>query len=145
MKHTISYKILSSLLAVLVIFSSLSFSIEKHFCEGEINSSLFYNAEELCVMESSECHKEGAKTTCCSSNIAASDCCINTSEFIKGIDIEQQAQTEQIIGLYPVFFLISDHFSNLSILKTIRLFRVELIIPPPKIPDFRVLFQVFRI
>ncbi len=145
MKHSFTYKLLSVIVSLLVLFSSLSFTIEKHFCEGEMHSSIFSNSEELCIEGSPKCHNEEAESSCCSSNVKESKCCLNTSEFVEGIAVEQQAQIEQSIRLFPVFFLVSDYFSVSSILKTVRFFTEEFVIPPPKTHDLGILFQVFRI
>lgn len=129
----------------LILFSSVSYSIEKHICEGEIHTSLFNDAESLCRVETASCHTESLESTCCSANQEESNCCLNTSEFIKGISLDQQAQTVQKVRLFPVIFLLSDFFT-LSIKSFQTTFiKFNHVKQPPKLLDLGILFQVFRI
>lgn len=129
---------------MLVVFSSLSFSIEKHICEGEIIASFFKKGADLCVMQTPDCHNE-ITTSCCSEEIEKSNCCMDTSEFIRGITIEQRAQTEQSISLQPVLFLLSDFFYlNLIIQKPV-FSQILSFRPVLKSIDIGLLCQVFRI
>jgi len=145
-KPSITYRISAVFLSALVLFSSLSFSIEKHFCEGEIQSSFFDNAADLCSMQAHECHSDEAINSCCStSSVEKTNCCIDTSEFIQGITIEVQTQTNQTTSLQLVVFLISDFFNtNLLLKKDIVFphFSLKLLL---KSIDIGLLFQVFKI
>lgn len=145
MKQSLTYKVTAVFLSVLVLFSSLSFSIEKHFCEGEMQSSFFDNAADLCDMQAHECNSVEVAEPCCNSSIEKTDCCIDTSEFIEGISIEQRAQIEQNLSLHPIIFLISDFFTtNTGTEKEIISFYF-LLKPILKSIDIGLLFQVFRI
>lgn len=145
MKYSITYKITAIFLSSLVLFSSLSFSVEKHFCEGEMRSSFFKDAVELCDMQSTGCHSDEATATCCSVSIEPSDCCVDTSEFIEGISIEERARSEQRISLQPVVVLVSTFIlENLYIVKNryaVLHASTSLLISV----DIGVLFQVFII
>lgn len=145
MKHSITYKITAVVLASLVLFSSLSFSVEKHFCEGEMRSSFFKEAVELCDMQSTGCHSDEATTTCCSVSIEPSDCCIDSSEFIEGISIEERARSEQRINLQPIVILISTFFIENRLCKENWFSAFRYNISPLLSFDIGVLFQVFRI
>lgn len=145
MKKSLTYKIAAIFLSVLVLFSSLSFSIEKHFCEGETSISIFNDAQDLCEMQSHECHINNSQSSTCHSSIEKTNCCVDTSEFIQGITIEQQAQATQRLSFQPVIFLTSTFFST-------SLLPIENIITPfflkhslLKSIDIGLLFQVFRI
>jgi len=122
----------------------MSFNIEKHICEGEIITSIFKKGEDLCIMQTTDCHND-ISSSCCSEKVEKSNCCMDTSEFIKGITIEQQAQTEQSISLQPVLFLLSDFFSlNLLIEKHV-FSQILSSRPVLKSIDIGLFFQVFRI
>ncbi len=145
MKHSITYKITAVVLALLVLFSSLSYSIEKHFCEGEMSSSIFKKGAELCALQSSDCHKDESEITCCNVAIEASNCCMDSSEYIKGIDIEERARTEQRIHLQPIVVLFSSFFVK-DQTENNRSFSIIHRTPPLLLSiDIGVLFQVFRI
>ncbi len=145
MKQSLTYKISAIFLSVLVLFSSLSFSIEKHFCEGETSISFFNDAQDLCEMQSHECHIADSQSSPCHSNIEKTNCCIDTSEFIQGITIEQQAQATQRLGFQPVIFLTSIFFStNLVYIENVTtafFLKYSLL----KSIDIGLIFQVFRI
>lgn len=145
MKQSLTYKITAVFLSALVLFSSLSFSIEKHFCEGEMQSSFFDNATDLCDMQTHECHSVEVVESCCNSSVEETDCCIDTSEFIEGISIEQQAETEQNLSLQPVIFLISDFFTTNTGIEQKDISFFFLLKPLLKSIDIGLLFQVFRI
>ena len=145
MRYSIPYKITAIILASLVLFSSLSFSVEKHSCEGEMKSSFFKKANELCTMQSQGCHADKTTSTCCSSIVENSNCCMDSSEFIQGISIEVQASTEQKISLQPVLILISTFFSTNFLFEdkifSSFLFQKSIL----KSIDIGLIFQVFRI
>lgn len=145
MKQSFTYKAISVFLTFLVLFSSTSYSIEKHICEGEVHTSFFEDAENLCAIETATCHATDSKTNCCASELEESDCCLNTSEFIKGIVHEQQAQIEQKISIAPIIVLFSSYFSTrIQLLQTT--FQKHIFIKyPPKFLDLGILFQVFII
>lgn len=144
MKYSIPYKITSILLATLVVFSSLSFNIEKHACEGEVITSLFKKGEELCALQTPDCHND-VSSSCCSEKVESTNCCMDSSEFIQGISIEVQTSSEQKISLQPVLILISTFFYSNFLFedKVISSFLLQKSIL--KSIDIGLLFQVFRI
>lgn len=144
MKYSIPYKIISVLLATLVVFSSLSFNIEKHICEGEIITSFFKKGEELCVMQTPDCHND-ISSSCCNEKVENSNCCMDSSEFIQGISIEVQTSSEQKISLQPVLILISTFFSTNFLFKDKIISSFLLQKSILKSIDIGLLFQVFRI
>jgi len=144
LNHSKTYRAIAVFLTFLILFSSLSYKIEKHICEGEVLTSFFDVAENLCDVETASCHSD-SKTNCCTVSEEEANCCWNTSEFIRGINLEQQAQTEQKLSVAPILFLFSDFFTtklqSLQALPQKFLF----IKYSPKLPDLGILFQVFRI
>lgn len=145
MKYSITYKITAIFLVSLLVFSSLSFSVEKHFCEGEMRSSLFNKAHELCTMQATVCHSDETASNCCTSSVKSSECCIDSSEFIQGISIEVPTSIEQKISAQPVQILISTFFSTNFLFKD-KIFSDVLFQPPIlQSKDIGLLFQVFRI
>lgn len=145
MKYSSTYKIAAVFLSLLVLFSSLSFSIEKHFCEGETNISIFSEAKDLCEMESHNCHAEELVSSCCNSSLEKTNCCIDSSEFIQGINIEHHAIHKQTIKYQPVVFLTSLFTTTNLILEKTSIPRSFSYKPLLKSIDIGLLFQVFRI
>jgi len=144
-KYSITYKITAIFLSTLVLFSSLSFSVEKHFCEGEMRSSFFKKGEELCAIQSPKCHRDEITATCCGVSSEQTDCCIDTSEFIQGISIDERARSEQRINLQPVVVLISTFFIENRLCVENWFSDLHNNISPLLSIDIGVLFQVFRI
>jgi len=66
------HKIASVLMAFLVLFSTLSFVVEKHFCGGTLVDVAVFSEVEGCGMEM----PSSAKTSCCKDKV----------EIIKGQD-----------------------------------------------------------
>ncbi len=145
MKYSITYRITAVLLASLVLFSSLSFSVEKHFCEGEMSSSFFKEAVEMCEMQSPECHSMESATSCCSTANEDANCCIDSSEFIEGISIEERGRSEQRITPRPIVVLISTFFEKNLLTKSTNFLVFRNTTTVLMSLDIGLLFQVFRI
>ena len=140
MKYSLSYKLIAITLTFLVLFSSLSYSIEKHFCEGEIHTSLFLEAEALCSMHDDEYVHTDYGNVCCTEE---SNCCTSSTVYVSGISISQQAQPELKISLFPVLVWVINYYNTISWSE--NTFPIQIIPTPPKIPDLRILYQVFII
>ncbi|MHB1197741.1 MAG: HYC_CC_PP family protein [Lutibacter sp.] len=132
-------KILTFFLALLVLFSSVSFTLEKHFCGGQIYSESLFGKAEKCGMEEQCCVAENnnlyiSKKSCCKDEIQL----INGSIFKKESTIKLNNKQQYL----SVFVLIdavlfsqkenkSSHFKNYF--------------PPPNTHNLNILYQVFRI
>jgi len=132
-------KILIYFLTTLVLFSSVTFAVEKHFCGGQIYSESLFGKAEKCGMEEECClakndHPGFSKKSCCKDEIQL----INGSIFKKESPIKlsnkQQYLTYFILIDAVLFFQNenkSTHFKNYF--------------PPPNTHNFNILYQVFRI
>lgn len=145
MKHSLTYKLAAVFLSLLVVFSSLSFSIEKHFCEGESTITIFSDAKDLCEMESHDCHVNEIISSCCNTSLEKANCCIATSEFIEGITLEQQAQSRQVFKYQPIVFLTSLFITSNHILEKTSKASNFNSKPLLKSIDIGLILQVFRI
>ena len=63
MKHSLSHKVFSTALAFLVLFSTLSFTVEKHFCGETLVDVALFSEAKGCGMESKSDKK--IKKPCC--------------------------------------------------------------------------------
>lgn len=127
------------LLTALVLFSSVSFTVEKHICGGHVFSESFFGNAEKCGMEDDLCKEENnnvsvSKKSCCEDEIQL----INGSIFKKESNIKLNNKQQD----FSVFVLVdavlfsqkenkSTHFKNYF--------------PPPITRNFNILYQVFRI
>jgi hypothetical protein len=140
-------------LAFLVYLSSIGYTLNQHFCKGDlIHSSLFLPAEK-CENHSFDPARLGIDVTampaCCLKALEAQhkDCCEDTAE-LKKLDIETSFQDSDLADSpndLPVLSAILSTKrlwdpSHLSDNKGLIAYR-----PPPLSPDFVILFQVFRI
>lgn len=138
MKSILS-KILTFFLALLVLFSSVSLTIEKHFCGGQIYSESLFGKAEKCGMEEQCCVAENnnlyiSKKSCCNDEIQL----INGSIFKKEptIKLNNKQQDFSVFVLADAVLFSqkenkSTHFKNYF--------------PPPNTHNFNILYQVFRI
>ncbi|GLB49306.1 HYC_CC_PP family protein [Neptunitalea lumnitzerae] len=79
MKSILS-KILSSVLAVVVFFSTVSFTIDEHYCGDQLVSLSVFTKADSCGMEMAE--KVSTTEKC--NNILKKQCCHNKTQLVKG-------------------------------------------------------------
>ncbi|MHB1106320.1 MAG: HYC_CC_PP family protein [Lutibacter sp.] len=133
-------KILSFFLTILVLFSSVSFTVEKHLCGGQVYSESIFGKAEKCGINDDDCELEAnnpfySEKSCCEDEIQF----INGSIFEKEQSVklnnkQQQDFTISVLidnGLITKEFNESTHFKNY--------------LPPANKNNFNILYQVFRI
>ena len=131
------HKAFSISLALLVLFSTVSFTIEKHFCGNTlVDVSLFTEADK-CKMEAMEIDLE---------KITKKTCCKDTVDLIEG-------QDELNINSISKAKIVNKHFATSLILSYLNLYEelpTQIIphkdySPPNLVFDRQVLDQVFLI
>ena len=137
----ILHKILALILALAVLFSTLSFTVEKHVCMGEVTSVSYFEQVESCGMEEMACD-DGDRHT---DQIDRSRCCDNISELIPGDTLEQQAiegleiEQYQFLASYITSYLLGLEKADLTD-------QIDLGPDPPTLErDIQVLYQTFLI
>ncbi|WP_179346588.1 HYC_CC_PP family protein [Winogradskyella ursingii] len=73
------YKILSFTLALVVIFSTMSFTFNLHYCGGTLVETVLFQQVKGCGMETSNPSAEGC-------SITKKNCCDNKQEVVDGQD-----------------------------------------------------------
>jgi hypothetical protein len=132
MKLLIS-KIASLFLALLVLVSTLSFTVDAHYCGNILIDKAILSQAESCGMHQEIPTEEN------------SDCCDDELKIIKGQDTLKLPIAEFDIDKpleLAVFSLI--HFSQLDF-SSRNLTSTEVYNPPQYHRDFQILHQVFRI
>lgn len=134
-------KTISVLLTFLVVFSTFSFTVEKHFCGNTLIGIGVFSSAKKCKTEMHSCGVEGGfhKTN------KKDSCCSNKKENIDGQD--ELKISSFSFNLFhhnleiPQFF-ISDHLLHELPLKEIpyRYYK-----PPLLVSDFWMFYQVFII
>lgn len=127
------HKIFSTLLALLVLFSTVSFTIEKHFCGDVLVDVSMFTEAEKCEMEALEIQQ---KKTCCKDELQVVQG-QNELKFSSFDDLEFEQQQ----------FLASFVYSYTNLFKTLE---KEIIphkdySPPNLVTDIQVLNDTFLI
>jgi hypothetical protein len=140
MKETFR-KIASSIMALIVLFSTMSFSLDMHFCGDHLVDYSLFESVDTCMMK--------AETTKSSSECALMDtemdCCTDVEVVLQGQDdlkisfdkitFEQQAFVASFV--YSYINLFEGFDENIVPFKEYS--------PPPLIRDIQILDQTFLI
>lgn len=108
----IVHKIMSFLMAFVVLFSTMSFTINAHYCGGTLVETAIFQNPKGCGMEMEKPSFEGCAIT-------KKNCCKNEQSLVDGQD-ELQLQIDQIsfeqnvfivsfIQSYSTLFDVSEH------------------------------------
>ena len=132
------YRSTALLLAFLVVFSTLSFTIEKHFCgDNLIDISLFANAK-TCGMESTtgSCESQSIKKSCCKDEI----------KLVKGQD-QLKVNTSDDLKSQQQFFLLTYFYSYVSLYESLpkKIIPNKNYSPPNLVRNIQVLDEVYLI
>ncbi|HXJ97692.1 MAG TPA: hypothetical protein VNJ50_02500 [Gelidibacter sp.] len=129
------HKILSLAMAILLLLSTNSFILEKHFCgDVLIDTSIFSKANSCDVDETSKAALE------------KKSCCENELEIVKGQDKLKKASSEDL-QIDQHFLITTFIFSYINLFEGLP----EQVIPhkdyspPTLVTDIQVLNQVFTI
>lgn len=137
MKFSNTYKSIAAALSLLVLFSTLSLTIEKHFCGDTLIDIAVFSESEKCGVEPFQL-KQNKVTT--------SDCCKDEINFIEGLseitinpneDLDVVQQQVLIAYIYSYIHLFED-FENEFIPH-------EYYYPPTLIKDIHVLNETYLI
>ncbi len=136
------HKILSFSLALIVLFSSLSFTINKHICGGEVANTTFFIDADNCSMDMQVCETDASKKQ---TSVDKDPCCKDVSEVIQGNDNNQQAQSfhldiPQMEFLTAFVYTFVNYFQETSTVSQYVNYN-----PPLVYKNIQTLFQVFRI
>lgn len=133
-------KILSFFLTILVLFSSVSFTVKKHLCGGQVYSESFFGKAEKCGMDDDACELAANNTS-----YSKKSCCEDKIQFINGsifekvptlkLNNKQQQDLTIFVLIDTVLFSQNKNESTHS----------KNYFPPPNTHNFNILYQVFRI
>jgi hypothetical protein len=137
----ILHKILALILALAVLFSTLSFTVEKHVCMGEVTDVSYFDTVESCGMETTECGDDldGQE------QVKRTNCCDTLQELIPGDPVEQQAI--QGLEIQEYGYIVSYISSFLLEYEPLDLVSVIEYGPDPPLVerDIQTLYQTFLI
>jgi len=128
-------KIASFLLAFLLLFSTFSFTVEKHYCGDVLVNVSFTGQTECCAMNMDVI-----------TSIKKKNCCKKEIQKIEGQDQLQFNKIEKITGskqLYVTAFLVS--YNDLSNKNKPKNYFYKDFFTPDIWLDYQVLYQTFLI
>lgn len=127
------HKIVSFSMALLVLFSTVSFTVEKHYCGDVLVDVSVFTEVDKCASEAEEI-------------IAKMDCCKDTIDVIQGQD-ELSVKTFKDLDFEQQVFLASFTYSYINLFEGLPKEDVPFkdYSPPNLVADIQVLNQVFII
>ena len=139
MKKSVSHRVTSLVLAILMLCTSVGFSIDLHFCKGELKSfSLLGEAESCHTMKKSCPHHENMMVA----DKSEKDCCSNKTIEIDDLDSDFNITTDVQLTDLQLKFVTS--FISLSPPRVVKSMFLEKHNPLPPI-DIYVLLERFLI
>tara|TARA_R110001583_G_scaffold39260_9_gene126000 strand:+ start:3174 stop:3587 length:414 start_codon:yes stop_codon:yes gene_type:complete len=132
------YKIAAFFLALVVLFSSVYFTVDKHLCEGHIFSKSFFGKATDCGMKD----VSSTTTNTALTSYSKKSCCTNEKSIVNGSKFkkERNLKLNNVNLLSP--FLISFYFPFLKLNKR-PILKASFLIPFTT--NYTILYQVFRI
>ncbi|MCL5246790.1 hypothetical protein M4I21_13275 [Cellulophaga sp. 20_2_10] len=129
------HKITGIALALLVLLSTVSFAVEKHFCCGELVSVSVYP-------EDFDCGESAFLNT---NSVKENSCCTGILEAVKGQDRLTVAsdKTEKVITQYVITSI--SYFNPSSVIALQQKTRFTKYVPPLLVQDAQIQHQVFTI
>ena len=135
-------RIFSLSLALLLLVGSVSVTVNRHFCMGELQSVTLFAVAEACHQEAAPSCPLHAKTT-------KKDCCSNDHELVKSDDDRQLVDVPGLPAiawaLVPRSLSPSVPFPVAPHLRSRQNKRFQDYRPPPIIVDAPRQYQVFRL
>ncbi|WP_052823308.1 HYC_CC_PP family protein [Neotamlana sedimentorum] len=127
------HKIFSSTLALLVLFSTVSFTVEKHYCGDVLVDVSMFTSVEKCAMENMEV-------------LLKMNCCKDEVNVVKGQD-ELKLSSIEDVKLAPLQFATLYVYTYLNLFKEVEKQPIPFnnYSPPNLVANIQALHQVFII
>ncbi len=131
----ILHKILSVSIAFIVLFSTFSFTVEKHYCGGELIDVAIFSDVKKCDTEMPSSTKEAIKKPCCKDEI----------KLVKGQD-KLKLDTVDKVNFNKVLIAHKPEYKYLNFYESLpkQTVRFKDYSPPKLVYDIHILDQVFR-
>ena len=123
-------------MAMLVLISTLSISIEKHYCGDHLVDIALFSKAETCGMETSD---DGMPNM-------AENCCKDVVDLVEGQDELSLEKTQSLSSAQKTFILSFAYiFGGLQLPESLDEPPFEHYAPPEMVQDIQVLNEVFLI
>ena len=103
----VSHKIMSTLMAFVVLFSTMSFTIDMHFCGDNLVETAVFHKAKGCEMEMQKPSKNGCEITknnCCNDQQVFVDCQNQLQLSVDNLTFEQQVFIASFVYTYNNLF-----------------------------------------
>lgn len=131
----------SVVMALLVLFSTMSFTVEKHYCGESLVGHAVFSSVEKCKSDAHSCGRENMVHM----NKDKDSCCSDQIESIHGQDeLNFHSTSFDLVPQYfivPISIILEDFVPGLS-RQTLTYSRYQ---PPQVVYDIQLLCQVFII
>lgn len=137
--YEILKKITAFLMAFVVLFSTMSFTISEHYCGDHLVDSALFSKADSCGME---LEKPSLNKDC---NIQKKNCCI---DIVKQFEGQSELKTDIIpLNLAQQFFITSFIYSYINLFEGLanNLTPFQHYSPPILVKDIQILDAVFLI
>jgi len=127
---------ISVAMALLVLISTLSLSIEKHYCGDHLVDVAFFTDVQKCGMEAADTDTVLTKNSCCKDVV----------DLLEGQDELSLEKTKNLNTNQKAFIMsFASVFSGLNLLEPQKKKQFEHYSPPKVVQDIQVLNEVFLI
>jgi hypothetical protein len=131
------YKLFSTAMALLVLFSTVSFTVEKHYCGDTLIDIAVFSEVQKCNMETSKLEQ---------SKITKKSCCKDELEVVKGQDQLNLSKFEEL-SFNQFLFVSAFVYTYNNVFEGLpkRIIPHKDYSPPNLVDDILLLDQVFLI
>ncbi len=132
-----SFQILAVLMAVVVMFSTMSFRVNMHYCGKQLVDYSLTTTAKSCGMdvENGDCETGITQKSCCSDKSLSSKGHDDLKPAFHSVDLDQHLFITSFFYTYELLFEPQEADPNAFLAYS----------PPPLIRDVQALDQVFRI
>ncbi len=136
MNDSVSYRIVSTILSFLVLLSTMSFTVEKHFCGDTLVDVAVFTKAKTCCGDTSNSADEITKDSCCKNEI----------DLVEGLS-DLPVKTFDDLDLDQQKVLIAFAYSYINLYESLpkRIVPHRDYSPPPLIEDIQVLNETYLI
>lgn len=134
------YKIGSVLMALVVVFSIMSFTINSHFCGDTLVSTSYFSEAKTCGMEM----KQDTNIKKCS--ISKKNCCKDVIQLIEGLDNLKKSEFDSL-SYDQQLFLTTFFYTCINLFEGLHnnVIPFKGYAPPLVVKDIQVLDEVYLI
>lgn len=127
-------------MALVVVFSTMSFTINSHFCGDTLVSTSYFSEAKTCGMEKSQ----DTNTKKCS--IAKKNCCKDVTQLIEGQD-DLKKSTFDSLSYDQQLFVATFYYSYINLFEGLhnKVIPFKDYAPPLVVKDIHVLDEVYLI